>query len=388
MSGAPGGTQRVYEGPGCFSSLGDAFPGIAGRWPTVLVVHGRTSFRASGAAEIVAGVAGDDGGHVEYFGSIRENPDIETVLACREQIINLKPDILLAVGGGSAIDTAKAALGLSGADAWQSDASHAGLHALVKSGARIMKDPPHFLAAPTTAGSGSEATHFAVIYVEKKKYSLADPALRPGTVFLDPELTKSAPVSLTMASGADAVCQCVESYWAASATDESRAQALEGLRRLLPSIFSVAEDREHTALRREMLLGAHDAGKAIDLTKTTAGHALSYGLTTRFSIPHGIAVLAVMRALVPLMDAQFDFFRDLSDLHRAFGDYGSDFLAAFEQFASRVFDVVPVADKLTGATGEDLEALAGSVNIERLSNHPVSLSSDDIRAVYRRVIGV
>ena len=153
------------------------------------------------------------------------------------------------------------------------------------------------VAIPTTAGTGSEATHFAVVYRDGKKHSVAHSSILPDFAIVDPLLTHSMPKSVTATTGLDAFCQAVESIWSVAATDESVGYATSAL--------ALARNNLHAAVhaaspesRRSMCEAAHLAGKAINITKTTAPHALSYWLTMHRGIPHGAAVALFLGPLL------------------------------------------------------------------------------------------
>ena len=366
--------QTIQRGPGCIQGLAALIRESDVR--SVLVLHGRASFEASGVREILASIEGIDYG---FFADIPANPEIATVKRCLEVFRASVPDAVLAIGGGSVIDTAKAVI------AFSSGASESDILA-------NKFDPstgrPHFWVAPTTAGSGSEATHFAVLYKGSVKYSIANQALKPDIVFLDPELVVSCPVNLSLASGADAVCQAVESWWSKDATDESRSLSVQALSKLLPALFQTVENPGNTQARQAMLEGAHLAGCAIDITKTTAGHALSYGLTFTFGLPHGLAVLVAMGPLVDLMDFQFVFFNPNSDLDIAFKCFGPRFVPAFKVFRSRVLFAAGLVGHSKGRPLDPnlAESLAATVNSERLSNHPINFTEQEIVSLYRTML--
>lgn len=182
---------------------------------------------------------------------------------------NEEPDsALLAIGGGSVIDLAKAII-----------------YKRIQSSLSV----PFFIAAPTTAGSGSEATHFAVVYQGKRKISLVHPQLLPQVVVLDPVLTFSLPLYQTAVSGMDVLAQAIESYWNKNATAASKDYASHAIY-LWREAFLIAVHSPSGEARGKMLLAAHQAGKAINITRTTGPHALSYFLTANHNVPHGQAV--------------------------------------------------------------------------------------------------
>ncbi len=167
-------------------------------------------------------------------------------------------------------------------------------------GKREMSQPPAqlLILIPTTAGSGSEATEFAVIYIGKTKYSLASEYLQANYALLDPSLTLSMPSELTVVTALDALSQAMESYWCVNATENSKVYAEEALRiirRNLPTL----KGEITLQTREDLLLASHLSGKAINITKTTAAHAISYSFTSNFGVPHGLAVaLTLHRFLV------------------------------------------------------------------------------------------
>jgi len=367
--------QTVRYGPGIFRQLPVelAKAGIN----RLFVVHGTSSFQSSGAAAILESAPGLT---VSYFSDVPANPEIRTVLRCLDAYRSARPQAVLAVGGGSVIDTAKAVLAFA-SGATESD--------ILANHFDPLPERPRFIVAPTTAGSGSEATHFAVLYKDGSKYSIANQGLKPDEVYLDAELTLSCPPALTLASGTDAICQAVESYWSRGGTDASRALALESLPVLLENLFTVFDEPGDLSARTAILRGANLAGQAIDVSKTTAGHALSYGLTSRYGLPHGLAVLAVMRPLVRLMDGKYRYFCARGSLDDAFTRFGASFPEAFAAFSEELWSRLDINQRSAVAhdCGRDAVAyLASGVNVERLSNHPVALTQGDLVNLYRSIL--
>jgi len=190
---------------------------------------------------------------------------------------------IIAIGGGSAIDMAK----LINFFAHQS-VSPSEFFLEGKRTEPIKKGVP-LVAIPTTAGTGSEATQFATFYLNQKKFSVDHSTLLPEVALLDPTLTMTLPKKVTAESGMDALTQAIESYWSIRSTAESKAFAKEAII-LLESNIEGAVQRPSIQSRANMLRGAHLAGKAINITRTTAAHAISYPMTIHAGIPHGQAV--------------------------------------------------------------------------------------------------
>ena len=198
----------------------------------------------------------------------------------RASLVDFEPECFLAVGGGAAMDSAKL-LALSAGTGHAPSELAGGVPV-------APRRPPPLFAVPTTAGTGAEATHFAVAYAGRTKKSIGHPSVRPSLVALVPEFTATMTPYQTACTGFDAISQSIESLWARGATDESRAFARRALDRLdrFDAVLA-APDAESRAAMQE---GAYWSGRAIDVSKTTAAHALSYFLTANYGVPHGHAV--------------------------------------------------------------------------------------------------
>ena len=200
------------------------------------------------------------------------NPKVEEVQALLDEMGSDKPAAFIAVGGGTSTDTTKL---LNFAVTTRMP-----IHELLK-----RKECPQllpFLAVPTTAGTGAEATRFAVCYDGETKYSIDFPEIRPSHVLLLPELSASLPSYQKLSTNFDAYAQAVESLWAKGATEESKSYALKAL--------------DYMAIE-DWPLGSYWAGRAIDISRTTAAHAFSYYLTSHYGIPHGHAVYMVFPSI-------------------------------------------------------------------------------------------
>ena len=245
----------------------------------VLVFAGGRSYEASGAAAAVEqSLAG------RRFSVVRDIPadptsdDVERAVGIFRTD---PPDFVVAVGGGSVIDLAKAVRVIGPVS------SDPGPFLL---GERTVEDGgPPLLAIPTTAGTGSEATRYAVFTVDGEKRPIGHPALTPDHVILDPELTYSLPAAVTASTGLDALAQAMESMWSTRSTDGSYADARAALQLALAHL-ETAVNRPDPESRTAMCTAAYLAGRAIDVSATTAPHALSFHLTVEYGVPHGHAV--------------------------------------------------------------------------------------------------
>lgn len=378
---APDG--HVLAGPGAIERLPDL---VQQRGAShVVLVCGKRSFEASGAARVLPAL--QERARVTRFDDFSPNTDADDLARALQLTVGDPPDLILGVGGGSAMDLSKllaAYQGRTGVDE---------VRAAIRSGERITARDADLVLVPTTAGSGSEATHFAVVYIGHDKFSIAGPAMLPDQVVLDPDLPRSGSAHQRATSGIDAVCQAAESLWAVGGTPESREFARAGLELLLAHLSGFVADAasEHAI---GVTHGAHLAGRAINVSKTTAPHAMSYGITKRHGIPHGHAVALTFGPwMLRHVDATADQLRDgvdasthraaIADLLGAFG--ATDGRQARDRFTQLLRDIglEPSLTALGVTDDEERVALASTVNAERLGNDPLAATTDDLVATLR-----
>lgn len=269
--------QTEIQGWGSLTRIPEIVDRVGAR--NIFLVTGRGSFAASGAEEALEEHL--SGYSIKRFCDFHVNCSIEDVRKGVDLLAHGTSDMIIAVGGGSVMDMAKLV------NIFSSNAGE--MISYVTGRTLIERRGLPLVAIPTTSGSGSEATHFAVLYVDKVKYSVAHEHMRPDYCLIDPELTLSLPPHVTASSGIDALGQAIESYWSVNSTDASKSyseQAIELAARHLKQAVK-APDKES---RQAMAEAAHLAGKAIDIAKTTGPHALSYYFTSHYDVPHGHAV--------------------------------------------------------------------------------------------------
>jgi phosphonate metabolism-associated iron-containing alcohol dehydrogenase len=195
-------------------------------------------------------------------------------------------DAIVAVGGGSAIDTAKALM--VGTASGQFD-ELIGLLATGKPFVPASVKP--LIAVPTTAGTGSEVTPWATIWdtANQKKYSLHLDATWPEAAIVDPELMLSVPASVTVSTGLDALSHALESVWNVNANPISDTFAVSAVQDIFECLPALVADLGNIELRERMSLAALKAGMAFSNTKTALAHSISYEMTLRHGLAHGIA---------------------------------------------------------------------------------------------------
>ena len=348
----------------------------------VLLVTGKRSFQLSGAAERVLPIL-NDLTHFSHFDDVPKNPDTEAVEAAARRCGSPRPDLIIAVGGGSAIDLAKAlsvrlSAELPAAQCLEFDAwGHLELVPI--------------MALPTTTGTGSEATQFAVVYHDNRKYSLSSPKLLPQHVLLVPSFTQAQPLSVRASAGFDALTQAIESYWSGHGTVESDRAALKAIELAAPCLKKGLHDFNDD-IASKMQEASNLAGRAINQTRTTAPHALSYALTTDYGVDHGHAV-GLMLPKVWRLHQRLHLSAKLPETLLERMQHVSVLLekdvwevpSALESMLTQ--NQLPYTFQSLGLErAEDWLTLCGRVNLERLRNHPVDLTKEDIEGLWTREI--
>ena len=356
----------LLAGPSAWTDFADLLAARGVR--RMFLVCGDSTWTKSGVAPHLDALRGG-GIEIRRFADFSPNPDESSAKAAGDICRAFAPDVILGIGGGSAIDVAKGAV----EEEWKSESPKVrGL------------EVPLLAAIPTTAGTGSEATRFAVLYRDGKKLSLDRPELRPAVALLDASLTASLPPHQAAVSGLDAIAQAIEALWAVRSTPESDAFAHEALTLLLPALSPAVHGGAEFA-RECMLRGAYLAGRAIDITRTTAAHAFSYAFTSAHGIPHGNAVwltlpsLALHNAAVTDADCTdprgADFVRGrVAMIARRVA--GSEDPAALASFLRRLATDVGVETdplRLGVADEAELRSLLAQANPERMANNPRSV---------------
>ena len=372
--------ELIY--PGSINKLSEVLSALEPK--SVFLVHGQ-SFSRSGAAEAVS-KALSSVRHQSYLCPSASYLELELVQEVVGLARRFEATLLLAVGGGRIIDLAK----LTAFGRPDSNDIKRSLQG------EIGPEPPlPILAIPTTAGSGSHATHFAVVFQSQRKHSLAHPDLLPIASIVDANLLRSCPQRLRATSGLDALSQAVESFWSVRSTTESREMAAEAIKLCRRSLSRAVHSDDAQALG-EMAYAAHLAGKAINISFTTAAHACSYLLTSHYGLSHGHAV-ALLLARLCLLNFESakadegvgdprgaDFVRQRFDeLLTLFG------VNQVQALCDGIVDTIAELGLETTLEGQKidpnllLEQAKVFVNIQRLDNNPCRLKWTDIQRLYQ-----
>ncbi len=308
-------------------------------------------------------------------------------------------DMIIAVGGGSAIDVAKCI------KLWSNLPENSNYL-----GSRIIPNDLPFVAIPTTAGTGSEATRYAIIYHGGEKQSVVDDSCIPDFVLFDPSLLRTLPDMQKKVTMMDTLCHAIESFWSVNSTEKSREYSRIAIKLVMDNMGSYLKlpalnekynelcgrsfDFEYSQddAIRNMLLAANIAGKAINITGTTAPHAMSYKMTSIYGIPHGHAVAIALPRVWEYMYKNIDRCSDLR---------GSTYLgAAFDEIAycmecGKTADAIELFDFILGQINlkkvkcrgkAELNKLADGVNLEKMKNNPIDFSKEEIQSLYKNIL--
>ena len=291
-------------------------------------------------------------------------------------------DTILAVGGGSSLDVAKC----------------------IKLYCKMSKDKFYLeqeyidtgvklIAIPTTAGTGSESTRYAVIYYDGKKQSVTHDSIIPNIAILEPKVLKSLPLYQKKCTMLDALCQGIESWWSVNSTDESKKLSKQTVETIMKWWREyIFENTDESA--EKIMQAANLAGQAICITQTTAAHAFSYKITSLYKLPHGHAVAIGLPEIWEYMIAHPEKCIDSRGseyLTKIFGQISramgittglADAVAEFRL----MLDAMEMKNPTSEDRDSDLDILSKSVNPIRLRNTPVELDEHTICSLYEIII--
>lgn len=285
---------------------------------------------------------------------------------------------IIAVGGGSAMDIAKCIKLYSNMDKSKNYLEQT-----------VIPNDIKLLAIPTTAGTGSESTRYAVIYFNGEKQSVSDISCIPSTVLFDASVLETLPEYQKKSTMMDALCHALESYWSINSNKESQIYSKAAIETILANKNAYLANSESGNIN--MLKAANLAGKAINITETTAGHAMCYKLTSLYGIAHGHAAALCVSKLFPYM---------LSNIEKCVDPRGVDYLlSVFEKIAeamgcmdskAAVLKFNNILDSLSleipKPEEKDYKILKNSVNLVRLKNNPVELSTEAVDSLYHQIL--
>lgn len=322
------------------------------------------------------------------FSDFSPNPLFEDVCKGIDLFLKENCDAILAVGGGSSIDVAKciklAVLAKEGRDSL--------IPPLVSKCLDIDGRKIPFIAIPTTAGTGSESTHNAVMYYQGSKQTVTNDGVLPDYALLEPKVLATLPLYQKKCTMLDALCQGIESWWSVNSTDESKGYAKTAVELITGNWRKYIFDNDSRAAS-QIMQAANYAGRAINISATTAAHAMSYKITSMYKLPHGHAVAVCLPEIWEYMTAHpehcidprgKEYLTDIfNQISKGLGTSGPKDSIAFVRQMMKEMDMEnPVAVNRE----QELGLLTESVNPVRLKNNPVELTRDTLCNLYGIIV--
>lgn len=340
--------------------------------------------RSSGATADLESVLKERGVKCTVFDETRPNPTEINVEDAVKKYISGACKGLIAFGGGSSMDCAKAV----GARIAYPKKNLDRLKGLL----RVLKSIPPLVAIPTTAGTGSEVTVTAVITdsARNHKYTMNDFTLIPHYAVLDPAVTATLPPSLTATTGMDALCHAVEAYIGRSTTKETRKLAVEAVKLIFENIEKAYTDGSDLNARSNMLHASHIAGIAFSKSYVGYIHAVAHSLGGQYNVPHGLANAVIMP--IVLEDYGVAVYKKLKKLSIAAGvaPETDDEKTAAEKFIAAIRSLnkkMGIPSTISGIKTEDISLMAKHADKEAnpLYPVPVLMNAAELEKFYCKV---
>jgi alcohol dehydrogenase class IV len=349
-----------------------------------LLIEGSRTLRQSGAIDEIVATLTAAGVETVAAAAVSHEPEVQDVdgaVALLRELHAGGGDFVLAVGGGSAIDLAKAAAALLTNDASPSVRDY--LEGVGR-GLQLSEPPLPVMAMPTTGGTGTEATKNAVIscFDPPFKKSLRSERMVPRVVLVDPELTASVPPATTAWTGMDAITQCIESYISRRARPVAQALAAEGLRRAVPALVEAVRDGRSRPAREAMSHAALMSGMALANSGLGMAHGVAAALGVHARVGHGLACAVMLPAALATNRAGCE--RLFAGLARhVWNEFWPSDAAAADALVERIDQLcqavgVPRTLRELGVRREQIPMLARDSRGNSMDGNPLALSDDEI----------
>ena len=373
------GAKKIVFGNGSILALAGHIQEHHAQNPLVVIDK---NLAKTGLQEKIAGILVSEGIKFTVYDKVDPEPRIELADEGAALAVKNKCDMVIGIGGGSAMDVAKAIAVIVTNKGAATD--YLGLNKVPKAGLpKIM--------IPTTAGTGSEVT-FTAVFVRKnlkKKEGMNSPYLYPELALLDPELTLSLPPAPTAQTGLDALCHAIESYTSINSSPMSEMFSLEAISLIAENLRTCVHDGKNIAARERMLLGSLYAGIGLANAGVTAVHSLSYPLGGKFGVSHGLANTILLAPVMAFnLPGALEKFADIAD---AMGECTDGLpvreaaYLAVDAVESLIEDCgIDASIRDFGVKEKDFPALADvAVTVARpLENNPRKMTKEDMIAIY------
>lgn len=336
----------------------------------ILIIGGQKSYHKSGANLFFKKLLKNN--KVEYYFKNSAYPEIKEVKIIAKIIKKIKPNLIFAIGGGSVMDLAKIA-----------NIIDLKKTLINKKEIITKKKLAKLIAIPLTAGSGAEATSTAVLYLGKKKISVEGDQVKPDHFFLASDLVKNTPKKIKGPAIFDCISQAVESLFSLKANSKSIFYALKSLRISINYALDYF-NKPNSLNSKKMIFAAHYSGKAIDISRTIASHAISYPFTSLFGFSHGRAIAVSFVAIL-----KYNFFNQRDSYskkkyQKLFKLTKSKNINELAEYFDNIILSLGIETKKNNSKinfKKNWPKISRNINLKRLLNNPVKLKKVHIKKI-------
>lgn len=371
-----------YRNPEILNSIGDIPKLLEEKGMCRPLIVTDKAIRSLGLTDGLEKALSDAGKTPAVYDKTEPNPTTDMVESALKLYRDGGCDCLIAFGGGSPMDCAKA-VGACIARPKKPLGKMAGI-------LKVMRKTPPIIAVPTTAGTGSETTLAAVIVDSKTryKYVINDFPLIPSYAVLDASVIRSLPHSVAASTGMDALIHAVEAYIGRSTTKATRADAKEAVKLIFGNIEKAASHESEQA-EAEMMKASHLAGRAFTRSYVGYIHAVSHSLSGKYNMPHGLTNAILMPIVLEMYGKPA--YKKLAQLAvcAGFGNSGENEEALAKRFISEIYKMnekLGIPKRIDGINEKDISELAAHADKEANPLYPVPVLWDkiELEKVYRK----
>jgi len=364
---------RIIFGRGVIERLAEEILSLGKR---ALLVTGCSAMRKSGVLDRVSAIMKSAGVEFSLFDGVESDPSLETVNEGIEFIQRERCDVVIGLGGGSAIDVAKAIASIvkQPGTVWE-----------YHRGKKIEKEGLPFIAVSTTAGTGAEITNNSVLMDREKlvKKSIRSPHMIAKVALVDPELTLSIPPRITAYTGMDAFVQALESYVTKTSNPITDTLALQAIEVIFHNLPKAVQDGGNIEVREKMALGSLLSAMAFSNSGLGAVHGLAHPIGAHFGVPHGLACAVLLPHVVGFnLKVRYEKFSQIAE--KIGVEKTENLPCIIKKFLQRIG--IPLDLRDYKITETDFSTIIAESRSNSMSKNPRQVSDGDLREILRRVI--
>lgn len=364
---------RIIFGRGVIERLAEEILSLGKR---ALLVTGCSAMRKSGVLDRVSAIMKSAGVEFSLFDGVESDPSLETVNEGIEFIQREGCDVVIGLGGGSAIDVAKAIASIvkQPGTVWE-----------YHRGKKIEKEGLPFIAVSTTAGTGAEITNNSVLMDREKlvKKSIRSPHMIAKVALVDPELTLSIPPRITAYTGMDAFVQALESYVTKTSNPITDTLALQAIEVIFHNLPEAVQEGGNIEVREKMALGSLLSAMAFSNSGLGAVHGLAHPIGAHFGVPHGLACAVLLPHVVGFnLKVRYEKFSQLAE--KIGVEKTENLPCIMKKFLQQIG--IPLDFRDYEITETDFSTIIAESRSSSMSKNPRQASDEDLREILRRVI--